>query len=72
MTPSYIFARVVALVGAGTILVRHRGQGELPQAAGAEPSIPPARPQGIPTLKMPTARGWAGDHKPTAAAEKNR
>ncbi len=68
MTPSDIFARVVALVGAGTILVRHRGQGELPQAAGAEPSIPPARPQGIPTLKMPTARGWSSGQLPVAAA----
>ena len=32
----------------------------LPQAIGTAPTIPAAMPQGIPTLKMPTARGWAG------------
>ncbi len=29
--------------------------------------IPEAKAQGIPTLKMPTAKGWVGDHTPTAA-----
>jgi glucose/arabinose dehydrogenase len=38
------------------------------QAVGGEPVIPQARPQGaMPTLKMPTARGWAAGHVPTAA-----
>jgi glucose/arabinose dehydrogenase len=37
-------------------------------AWGAAPSIPAAKPQGaIPTLKMPTAQGWAPGHLPTAA-----
>ena len=67
MTPSDIFARVVALV-AGTILARHRGQGELPQAAGASRRSRRPRPQGIPTLKMPTARGWRAGQTPVAAA----
>jgi glucose/arabinose dehydrogenase len=36
---------------------------------GEQPQIPQARPQGIlPTLKMPTARGWAPGAKPVAAA----
>lgn len=34
---------------------------------GAAPSIPDAKPQGLPTLKMPTAKGWASGHKPTVA-----
>ena len=35
---------------------------------GATPAIPAARPQGsIPTLKMPTARGWAPGQTPVAA-----
>src|SRR6478672_1504832 len=37
-------------------------------ARGVAPQIPTARPQGaVPTLKMPTARGWAPGHVPTAA-----
>ncbi len=36
-------------------------------AIGATPAIPVAKPQGIPTLKMPTAKGWADGHVPTAA-----
>ena len=34
---------------------------------GGAPVIPAARPQRIPTLKMPTARGWSQGHTPTAA-----
>ena len=36
-------------------------------AVGAEPAIPEARPQSIPTLKMPTARGWPEGRTPVAA-----
>ena len=42
----------------------------VPQVAawGAAPAIPEAKPQGaIPTLKMPSARGWGEGQKPTAA-----
>ncbi len=36
---------------------------------GSSPSIPAARPQGsIPTLKMPTAKGWGPGQTPVAAA----
>jgi glucose/arabinose dehydrogenase len=64
-----IFARAVALVGAGAVQWR-RLQGEVrTQAVGATPEIPAAKPQGsIPTLKMPTARGWTPGQVPTAAA----
>src|SRR5258708_28631914 len=37
-------------------------------AWGSTPAIPTARPQGsIPTLKMPTARGWSPGQTPKAA-----
>ncbi len=64
---SNAFARVVAMVGASAILLRRWGENAVAPAIGASPAIPPAKAQSIPTLKMPTARGWSGDHKPTAA-----
>ena len=69
MSFSGIFARTVALIGAGAILYRRQlGGGAHPQAVGSTPSIPAAKPQGaIPTLKMPTARGWANGQTPIAA-----
>ena len=64
-----LFARFVALVGGIAVAVRHSGDGPRPPVFGTTPSIPAPKPQGkIPTLKMPTAKGWEGDHKPTAAA----
>jgi len=68
MSVSGIFAQLVALVGAATVAWR-RARGGMPVPAfGAAPAIPPAQPQGaIPTLKMPTARGWAPGHTPVAA-----
>jgi len=69
MSQSSIFARMVAVIGAAAIAWR-RAQGSVPQQAiGATPIIPAAKSQGaIPTLKMPTARGWAPGQKPVAAA----
>ncbi|HSW07634.1 PQQ-dependent sugar dehydrogenase [Aquabacterium sp.] len=63
-----VLARAVALVGAGAIRWR-RLQGTVRTAAvGTAPQIPAARPQGsMPTLKMPTAQGWAPGHVPVAA-----
>ncbi len=68
MSVSGIFARMVALVGDTAILWR-RLQGSVHhQAVGAAPTIPRARPQGsMPTLKMPTAKGWAAGQTPVAA-----
>ena len=67
MSMSGIFARVVAMVGSGAILMR-RWDGDTPEPAfGGTPNIPKAKPQGIPTLKMPTAKGWTEGHKPKAA-----
>ncbi len=61
------FAQLVALVGDATSKLRRHGPAPQ-QALGAEPAIPEARPQGrLPTLKMPTARGWHAGQTPVAA-----
>ncbi len=63
-----VFARAVALVGAGAIRWRRRRGNVQTAALGPSPEIPAARPQGrIPTLKMPTAQGWAAGQRPAAA-----
>src|SRR5580692_11928629 len=69
MSLSGILARIIALIGAVTILWR-RMQGDAPQPAwGNTPVVPAAKPQGgLPTLKMPTARGWSDGQMPVAAS----
>jgi len=68
MTTYDVFARAVALVGAGAIRWRRRLGSVQTAALGTSPEIPAARPQGrIPTLKMPTAQGWAAGQRPAAA-----
>ena len=68
MSQSSVFARMVALVGEAAIVWRRLQGSVQQQAIGATPTIPVAKPQGaIPTLKMPTARGWAPGQKPVAA-----
>ena len=67
MSLSRLYGRAVALIGAGTIMLRHRESH--PQATGTAPAIPVAKPQGsLPTLKMPTAQGWKDGQTPVAAA----
>src|SRR5580700_8059398 len=68
MNFSSIFARIVAMIGACAVLLR-RMEGVPQKAAwGNAPEIPEAKPQGsIPTLKMPTARGWSDGQLPVAA-----
>ena len=68
MSFSGIFARIVALIGAAALLWR-RLQGDAHEPAwGSAPVVPVAKPQGsIPTLKMPTARGWTDGQAPVAA-----
>ncbi len=53
----------------GTALLARRLKGDEHEPAwGSTPAIPEAKPQGsIPTLKMPTARGWAKGQTPVAA-----
>ena len=62
-----IAGRAVAMVGAGMILLRRYGAQADAPAIGQTPAIPQAKPQGIPTLKMPTAHGWKNGHLPTTA-----
>lgn len=65
---SEIFARGVSLVGGGALLVRRLKHGAPEPAWGSAPAIPMPKPQGaIPTLKMPTARGWNPGQTPVAA-----
>lgn len=68
MSISGVFAQIVALIGAGAVQWRRLGGGVNEQAVGSTPTIPAAKPQGaIPTLKMPTARGWDPGQTPVAA-----
>jgi glucose/arabinose dehydrogenase len=61
--------RVAALIGGAALAWRQLGGVVGEQAVGSTPAIPAAKPQGsLPTLKMPTARGWAQGHTPIAAA----
>jgi len=65
---SGLFARGVSLVGGGALLMRRLKHGAPEPAWGSAPAIPEARPQGhVPTLKMPTARGWGPGQAPIAA-----
>jgi len=63
-----LFARLVAMIGATAILMRRWGTETDAPAIGDAPAIPEATPQKIPTLKMPTAKGWEPGHVPTVAA----
>ncbi len=68
MSFSSVFARGVALIGATAVAVRRMTDGSPTPAWGNAPAIPAAKPQGaIPTLKMPTARGWSEGQTPIAA-----
>ncbi len=68
MSFSGIFGRGVELIGAALILWRQREGGAHQPAFGGAPTIPAAKPQGaLPTLKMPTARGWSQGQTPVAA-----
>jgi glucose/arabinose dehydrogenase len=68
MTLSSIFAQFVAILGGIALQWRKMTGSEAAPAWGQTPAIPEAKPQGaIPTLKMPTARGWSAGQKPTAA-----
>jgi glucose/arabinose dehydrogenase len=68
LTQSSAFAQLVAMVGNAAVQWRRLQGSVREQAVGATPTIPAAKPQGrIPTLKMPTAQGWAAGQTPVAA-----
>ncbi|WP_075220295.1 PQQ-dependent sugar dehydrogenase [Acuticoccus yangtzensis] len=58
--------RLTSAVGGVMVLLRRPGAPST-HAIGAAPSIPTAQRQGIMTLKMPRAEGWAPGHLPTVA-----
>ena len=64
---SSLFAKFVAIVGGFMIMLRQWGTTQDPPAIGDTPDVPEAKPQGIFTLKMPTAKGWPEGEAPTAA-----
>lgn len=65
--PSRVFAKLVAMIGASAILMRRFGGSTHDPVLGSTPQIPQAKAQGIPTLKMPSAKGWDNGDTPTAA-----
>src|SRR6201986_3002721 len=68
MNSSAGFARVVAAIGGVALAWRRMQDKEHQPAWGNAPVIPAAKPQGaIPTLKMPSARGWDQGERPVAA-----
>jgi glucose/arabinose dehydrogenase len=62
-----MFARLVAFIGDIVVSNRHKNDQISVPALGKTPSLPSAKPQGIPTLKMPTARGWVKGQTPEAS-----
>ena len=68
MSLSRIVSQAIALFSSAVVRLRHRQGAPREEAFGSNPAIPPAKPQGaIPTLKMPTARGWKEGATPVAA-----
>ena len=68
MNSSKLLARAVTVVGGMARLRRRVRDGAPTPAWGSAPKIPPAKPQGkLPTLKMPTGRGWDHGQKPKVA-----
>ena len=63
-----VFSRVVEGIGAAAIVLRRQDGRNVTQAFGANPTIPAPKAQGnLPTLKMPTARGWPPGQAPNPA-----
>ena len=68
MALSDAFSRVVEVIGAAAVVLRRQDGRKLTPAIGGNPTIPAAKAQGsIPTLKMPTAKGWPAGQTPNAA-----
>lgn len=67
MGMSEIVAKGVAMVGGAAIMMRQFGATTDKPAFGPEADVPEAKAQGIMTLKMPTAQGFAPGKTPNAA-----
>lgn len=62
-----LYGKLVAMIGAGAILMRRWGTAADIPAFGSAPAIPDAKAQSVMTLKMPTAKGWQEGHVPDTA-----
>ncbi len=62
-----VYAKIAQMVGGAMVLTRRMSEPKQ-MAVGATPAIPEARKQGLMTLKMPSAQGWAPGAAPQAAA----
>lgn len=67
MGMSEIVAKGVAMIGGAAIMMRRFGATTDKPAFGPEAEVPEAKAQGIMTLKMPTAQGFAPGKTPDAA-----
>lgn len=67
MGMSEIVAKGVTMVGGAAIMMRRFGATTDKPAFGPEADVPEAKAQGIMTLKMPTAQGFAPGKTPNAA-----
>jgi glucose/arabinose dehydrogenase len=67
MGMSKIVAKGVAMIGGAAIMMRRFGATTDKPAFGPEADVPEAKAQGIMTLKMPTAQGFAPGKTPNAA-----
>jgi glucose/arabinose dehydrogenase len=65
---SELAGKGVALIGGVMVMIRRWGTEPAAPAMGLHPQIPVAKAQGIPTLKMPTAKGWVDGHLPETAS----
>ena len=63
-----VFARFALIIGSILIFIRRQSGEADSQAFGEKPSIPKGKPQAIPTLKMPAARGWDKGQLPEVAS----
>ena len=68
-TTTFLVIVIAVLVIGALWFARRRGSAQrLPPVYGANPAFPKAVSQGsMPTLKMPTAKGWEPGQKPTTA-----
>ena len=72
MNLSHVFSRVVAVAGATALASRWLRDGTQEPAWGNAPTVPTGRPQGrIPTVKIPTAKGWNDGQTPSVASGLN-
>ena len=71
MSITTLYGKMVALVGAGAIMMRRFSSAADVPAFGSAPEIPDAEAQTVMTLKMPNVVGWKEGHLPDVASGLN-